>query len=182
MASGNIANPNDRTEEYLRLLGEHDRNIYVYILALVPHWSDADDLAQETRLRLWQQFDKYLPGSDFGAWARSIAFYLVLAHREKAARNRLRFGQAFYDSIAAEFESSPNLPVLRQEALVICMEKLDQARLSLLRQYYSGQHTLREISESMGRSYDATRKALYRSQRTLADCIEAELRRKESEK
>ena len=148
----------------------------------MPHWADADDLAQETRLRLWQQFDKYEPGSDFGAWARSIAYYLVLSHREKASRSRLRFGQAFYESVAAEYAAMPDLLVLRQEALVRCMEKLDQARRALIEEYYGGEQTLREIAKRMGRSYDATRKTVYRAQLALADCIESELREKEVER
>ena len=182
MSSGNESNRKDRTEEFLRLYGQYDRAIYSYILALVPHWADADDIAQETRIRLWQQFDKYVSGSDFAAWARSIAYYLVLSHREKASRGRLRFGQAFYESVAAEYEALPDLLVSRQEALLKCMEKLDQPRRTLIEEYYGGKQTLREIAELMGRSYDSTRKAVYRTQLALAECIELELRRKESER
>ena len=53
--------------EFLRLLGEHERRLRGFILALVPHWADADDIAQEVRLRLWEQFDDYDPAKDFGA-------------------------------------------------------------------------------------------------------------------
>ncbi len=181
MSSGHEPGRSDRTEEFLRLYGRHDRAIFAYILALVPHWADADDLAQETRLRLWQQFDKYEPGSDFGAWARSIAYYLVLSQREKASRSRLRFGQAFYESVAAESATISDLLVLRQEALVRCMEKLGQARRALIEEYYRGTQTLREIAERLGRSYEATRKTVYRTQLALADCIESELHQKELE-
>ena len=59
----------DRTEEFLRLLNQHERAVNAYILTLNPHWADAEDIAQETRLRLWKQFDKYQPGTDFCAGA-----------------------------------------------------------------------------------------------------------------
>jgi RNA polymerase sigma-70 factor, ECF subfamily len=172
------ATGNDRTEEFLRLLSEQDRMLYGYILALVPHWADADDLAQETRVRLWQQFDKYESGTDFGAWARSVAHYLILAHREKASRSRLQFGQAFCDSIAAEFAATPNLMMLRQEALDECMEKLAPPNRVLVERHYAARQSLREMAQQMGRSYEATRKAVYRTQLALADCIESELRHK----
>lgn len=172
---------NDRTEEFLRLLSQCDRMVYGYILALAPNWADADDLTQEVRVRLWKQFDKYEPGTDFGAWARSIAYYLVLAHREKAGRDRLQFGLPFYESVAAEFAATPNLMIARQDALARCMEKLDRARRSLVETYYAGKQSLREIAERLGRPYEATRKVVYRTQLALADCIDAELRQKEAD-
>jgi len=181
MPSDTDAHRDDRTEEFLHLLSQHDRVLYGYILALVPHWADADDLAQEMRIRLWQQFDKYQPGTDFGAWARSIAYYLVLAHREKASRDRLHFGLPFVESVTAEFAAHPVLMVLRQEALVRCMEKLDPPKRALIEKYYAGEQSLHEIAEQMGRSYEATRKAVYRTQLVLADCINAELREKEAD-
>ena len=168
----------DPTTEFLRSLNQCDRDLYTYILALCPNWADADDLMQETRIRLWTQFEKYRPGSDFSAWARSIAYYLVMAHREKASRDRLQFGSEFYQSVAAEVADCPGLSRARQAALVGCMEKLDATKRAMLEDYYSGNQSLRELAQQSGRSYDAARKTVYRTQIALADCIESELRRK----
>ena len=55
----------ERTREYLRLLGQHERRLLGFILSLVPNWADADDIAQEVKIRLWEQFDKYDPAKDF---------------------------------------------------------------------------------------------------------------------
>jgi DNA-directed RNA polymerase specialized sigma24 family protein len=61
------------------------------------------------------------------------------------------------------------------------MEKLDLSRRALIEDYYGGTQTLREIAERLGRSYEATRKTVYRTQLALADCIESELHQKELE-
>jgi RNA polymerase sigma-70 factor, ECF subfamily len=171
------ANSSQRTVEFLRILGEHERSLHAYVLALVANWADADDIVQETRIRLWEQFERFRPGSDFGAWARSIAYYLALAHREKVARNRRRFSPEFLKAVSAEFAVAPRRICVRQQALVDCLARLDQAKRSLVEQYYSGQQTLHQLAEKLRRSYDATRKALYRTQLALADCINAALRR-----
>jgi RNA polymerase sigma-70 factor, ECF subfamily len=180
MQPDSASNPDceDRTEEFLRLLDQHERALNAYIFTLNPHWADAEDIAQETRLRLWKQFDKYQPGTDFCSWARSIAYYLVLRHRLKASRDRLRFGQSFYESISAAIAAKPDLVVTRQEALTRCMEKLDEAKRSLIESYYSDERSLRELAEREGRSYDALRKAVYRTHLVLADCIRSELQKK----
>jgi RNA polymerase sigma-70 factor, ECF subfamily len=178
--SGSNPDAGDRTEEFLRLLGQHDHALYAYIFALCHHRADADDLTQETRIRLWQQFDKYQPGTDFGAWARSIAYYQVLTHREKALRSRLQFGSAFYELVAAEVAARSDLAATRQDALVRCMEKLDEPRRDLIREYYASDQSLVEFAQRLGRPYESTRKAVYRSHLLLAECIESELGRKEA--
>ena len=170
-----------RTVEFLRLLGEHERSLYVFILAMVANWSDADDLIQETRIRLWQQFDKYQPGTDFGAWARSVGYYLVLTHRQKASRNPVKFGQAFYELIAAEAATAPDLVNARQQAMLCCLEKLDQSKRWLLEQYYLGKESMHHLAGRLGRSYDATRKAVYRTQLALGDCVNAQMRKERGE-
>jgi RNA polymerase sigma-70 factor, ECF subfamily len=167
----------DRTAEFLRLLGEHERSLYVFVLATVTHWADADDIVQETKIRLWEQFDKYQPGTDFGAWARSVAHYLILAYHEKAKRERLRFSQAFCEAVAAEAQAAPHLVSDRQQALLHCLEKLGKARRRLIELYYAGKESLRELAQRLGQSYDATRKTVYRTQIALSQCIESQLRK-----
>lgn len=173
-----IRDHDDRAAQFLHLLNQYERALNAYIFALHPHWADAEDIAQETRLRLWEQFEKYQPGTDFSAWARSIAYFLVMKHRLKATRDRLRFGTAFYESISAAVEEKPGMVVARQEALAHCIEELDEARRSLIESYYSDERSLRELAKQLGRSYDAVRKAFYRAHLVLADCIRSELRQK----
>src|SRR5262245_63568369 len=75
-----------REERFLRLLLAHQRRIFAYVLALVPHWSDAEDIVQETCAVLWRKFDEFVPGTDFNAWALSIARYQVMNFRKKQRR------------------------------------------------------------------------------------------------
>ena len=82
-----------RTREFVELLSQCERRLYSYILSLVPNFNDADEIAQQTRLRLWERLDRYEPGRDFGAWACTIAHYEYLTWRGKQSRDRLQFSQ-----------------------------------------------------------------------------------------
>lgn len=53
------------------------------IARLVLNAAEAEDLAQETFVRVWQQRDKFRPGAEFRPWLFAIAVNL--------ARNRLRW-------------------------------------------------------------------------------------------
>ena len=57
----------DNIQQFLLLLGRHERWLQAFVLSLVPNWADADDIVQEVRICLWQQFDSYDPTKDFGA-------------------------------------------------------------------------------------------------------------------
>jgi len=175
VALSNGSNNDQRTREYLRLLGRHEGRLRGFILSLVPNWADADDIAQEVRIRLWEQFESYDPAKDFGAWARTIAYYQVLTHREKQSRRRELFDAKFLEAVAEEAAALADELEAGQQALKDCFEKLPEAKRELLRDYYSSERTTREIAEESGRSFDATRQAILRTRITLRDCVEQAL-------
>ena len=166
-------------KEFLALLREHERRLRAFVFALVPNWADADEIAQETRLRLWEQFDRYDPNKDFGAWMLTIAYYQVLKHREKAGRNRLVFSPEFLESVAQETERLPADAEARHAALAECLQKLSAAKRALVLRYYAGEETTRQIAAALGRSFDATRQTLLRTRLSLADCVSKTVRRNE---
>src|SRR3954468_20850609 len=80
-----------REERFLKLFLAHERRIFGFLLALVPDWSDAEDLLQETSVVMWRKLYNFEPGTDFAAWALSIARYQVLDHRKRRKRDRVLF-------------------------------------------------------------------------------------------
>ena len=165
-----------RVERFLEFLNAHDRSTYAYILSQVPNLADADQIAQETRTRLWQQFDEYREGSDFGAWSRTIAGYLVLSHYEKGSRDRLRFGEAFLTAVQQQMESRIDGISPRREALSECLKHLPEKQREMLLDYYSGEQSRQRMAMQIGKSYTALRQMVCRVRSALAECIERRLR------
>ena len=168
--------PNDqRTRQFLRLLGQHERRLRTFILSLVPNWADADDIGQEVKIRLWEQFDNYDPAKDFGVWARAIAHYQILSYREKRGREARRVSDKFVETIAEEAARLSDEMDAGQQALKDCFDKLPAAKRELLVQYYSGERTTRQLAAELGRTFDATRQTILRTRITLRDCVEETL-------
>ena len=177
-SEGRQSSANDRTTvDFLRLLSQHERRMKAYILALVPNWADADDLYQETTVRLWEQFADYDREREFGAWACTIAHYMVLAHRKKSSREKGRFSQAFVDAVAEEVAATSHEADLRYHALQQCLRKLNRRNRDLIRRCYSGTNTLKAVAKQMGHSVDALYKALSRIRHALHECIEKKLQK-----
>ncbi len=50
---------NKKTKIFLSLLMANQRRINSYILSVVPNFSDADDIMQETISVMWRKFDRF---------------------------------------------------------------------------------------------------------------------------
>ena len=84
--------PLDSDSEFLALLARHEQPLAACVHALVPNWQDAEEVLQETRVTLWRQFADFQPGSDFQAWARTIARYVSRSHLRRNGNRRRSVG------------------------------------------------------------------------------------------
>ena len=82
------------------MLAEHERQLAGYVHTLVPSWQDAEDVLQNTKLRLWEQFESFQRGTDFAAWAFTIAGYMVRTHRKTCQRQRVCFSDDLLEKIS----------------------------------------------------------------------------------
>src|SRR3954471_19828293 len=98
--------PQDLAEHFVFLLARHERQLGAYVMTMVPHPQDADDILQEAKVVMWRNFEKFELGTNFGAWARKVAFHQVLAYRKRKHRDRLDFSEDFLRVVADEVESS----------------------------------------------------------------------------
>lgn len=78
--------------EIVALLTQHQSAIRFYVSSLLPGEARAADVAQQANLTIWDKRSDFKPGTNFKAWAFSIARYEVLNFRKKEARDaRLQF-------------------------------------------------------------------------------------------
>jgi RNA polymerase sigma-70 factor (ECF subfamily) len=162
----------DRTSEFMALFSAHDRGIYKYILTLMPHPNDTQEVFQETSVTLWQKFEEYEPGSNFYAWACRVAYFEVLRFRQSHRRDRLRFSDALVDTLVQERSTSEELLQRRRSAVPGCMKKLPDADRELVEFRYGSEETVLQIAHRTGRQSNTLYKALERIRRTLMKCIE----------
>lgn len=166
----------DQQCEFVRLLAEHERQLSGYVHTLVPLWQDAEDILQNTKLRLWEQFDSFRRDADFAAWAIVIASYMVRAHRKSCQRQRVCFSDDVLDKISRFVPStSSSLQDDRASALVECVKTLNDASRRLLRRFCTGRQKIVEIARELGQAPSTTRGALLRIRRSLLECVQQHL-------
>jgi RNA polymerase sigma-70 factor (ECF subfamily) len=164
-----------RTDEFVRLFSKDGRWIFSYILMLVPHKADAEEVFQETSVTLWQKFDEFLSGSNFRAWAIQVAHYKVLQHRVRKQGAPLLLDDAVLEAVHnTAVTLNDRLDDLHQ-ALEKCRGKLSESDRELLDRRYESGATAQNIAATLGRSPRAVYRALDRIHRALYDCIREEM-------
>ncbi len=172
MAEPHPPTADDPATEFVRLLAAHEKQLGGYILALVPHWSDAEDIAQETKLRLWKSFHEYDRSKNFGNWAQAIAYYLILAHRKEKQRSAARFSEQFLELVSNRFAAAGAENDARRDALMNCIERLKDADRQLLVECYAGRQSIKDVALRLGRSVRGTQQSVARIRVLLQQCIE----------
>jgi RNA polymerase sigma factor (sigma-70 family) len=125
----------------------------------------ADDLVQETFLRLVKEFNSGRPPENISAWLFRVCSNLAMSRgrRISTVQRFLRVARSSHDAPPAEIE------ILRREENAALLEGLARlpadARAALLMaaQGFSG----REIAEALGRSEAATRTMMFRAREKL---------------
>ena len=171
-----------RYREFVSLLGEHERRLAGYVHTLVPTRQDAEDVLQETKLRLWDQFDSFRPEADFAAWAIAVASYMVRAYRKRCQRQRVCFSDDLVERI------SPHIPAIsssryddRLLALAECTKTLSDNSRGLLRMFYTDHRKIKDVAGELNQTPSATYSALFRIRRSLLECVRKRLHKEEGQ-
>jgi len=136
-----------RTLDFLKLFVKHQQEIYAYIMTLVPHVNDADDLFQEGMTVMWRKFDQFKPGTNFAAWGVQIMRYQILEYRRNLARDkRVLIEDSLFETLLDSMSTIQDELAVRIEALRKCQTLLDERAKRVLKMRYERNIPVQEIA------------------------------------
>jgi len=165
--------PNDM-QEFVRLLTNHQEMIRSYIIGQMPGCPDVPDVLQEVNILLWNKMNEFKIGTNFGAWACTVAYYKVLDHRKKMAKSGfLEFNDELASRLSQDQATRESETLSRKRrALRHCFSKLaPKDQLLLNARYQDDKVKMDELAEQTGRPNASLRVSLSRLRKTLRDCI-----------
>jgi RNA polymerase sigma-70 factor (ECF subfamily) len=169
----NSDNTEERGRRFVQLLAACERRLYDYIFALVGNFADADEIAQDTKLRLWEQFDQFEPGTNFAAWACTIARYRILDYRKMHRRERALLSEEFCQRLSETLASqSDELGGRRLQALQQCLQRISPDDRELLMQCYASHSSVGQVAAAFNKTRGSLYQRLWRIRGKLLVCIE----------
>jgi RNA polymerase sigma-70 factor, ECF subfamily len=161
--------------EFIYQLTDWQNRLFGYLVTLLGDLHDARDVLQETNLVLWQKIGEFEPGSDFGAWARKIAYFQALAF----LRDRKRDRHLFDDELLARFAEEETDTAQEEEvalALRDCLARLPTGQRKLVSTRYREGGSIKQLARVFGKKESAIKMTLMRIRQALLACVELKLK------
>ncbi len=144
--------------------------MFSFIITLVPNYSEAEDLLQETASLMWQKFDTFEPGTNFWAWARQIARYKI-SNYYRTKKQEFRLDEDLLDHLCAANEKVTQNLHERRAALTGCLKKLNPEDSKLIHRKYFQKESIADIARQTDRSLPTLYKQMSFIYFLLQSCI-----------
>ena len=161
----------ERSQYFMQLFLKSQRRIYGYVMSKIPSPVDADDIVQETASLLWTKFDDYTPGTDFAAWAISVARFKVLRYLRDNKNYRTKFSEKTMEVIEQLEAAQAGDEDDRVEMLKQCIGKLGSEERKILELRYEEGATLRVLSGRVGININTLYNRLSKIHLVLLNCV-----------
>lgn len=161
--------------EFVAALTAAQWRLYGFLRTLTGDRDATDEVLQETNLALWEQADRFVPGTNFDAWACKVAWFKMLDHRKAGRRQRLRFSDQLVEMLAAEAVDDEDRFERERKALAACIDRLPERHRAVVALHYEKRLSLADIGATLDRNRNAVAQLLHRIRTTLRTCIERRL-------
>ncbi|MBT8043528.1 MAG: sigma-70 family RNA polymerase sigma factor [Verrucomicrobiae bacterium] len=163
-----------------RLVAEHQQRIYFFIRSMVFNPDDARDTLQDVNIVLYRKKDAYEHGTNFKAWAFTIARFECLSYLSRYKKQQwTSLDTGLLESLADKADEKADDTEPWLAALQQCIQLLPEDVQQLLDSRYQQRTPLDITAQQMQTSVGALKQKLFRARKQLKDCI---LKRMQQEK
>jgi RNA polymerase sigma-70 factor (ECF subfamily) len=137
-----------------------------------------ENLVQQVFVDAYLHLNQYEPGTDFGAWIRTVARNRLRKELRTAAREDRRlaaYRERLADRLRAEGGERPDELEAYMAALRGCRQLLPDRDAVLLRKRYERGMSFEAIASEQGQTPEAVQRMISRIRFRLRDCIQKKL-------
>jgi RNA polymerase sigma-70 factor (ECF subfamily) len=170
----------DQDNSHLRAVQKqfllHSNRLRGFILGLLPDHAAADDVLQEVFLVVTAKAAEFQASTDFLAWARTIARFKVLEHRQRRFPAARQLADDAWDLLAQSAHELDDAWDVRRKALQLCLDELAPRARQIVQLRYSAERlSLDEVAQQMSWTVGSVKVALSRAKDALWDCVQRRL-------
>jgi RNA polymerase sigma-70 factor, ECF subfamily len=154
-----VAAAQKRPEDFLLLYDRYARSVFRYACSRVGTGAEAEDLTAQTFLEVLEALPRYRERGSFAAWLFTIARRKAADHFRKQSPAALEEAETVADTLDVPGEVTRQDEIDRLRSL---LRELSEEEQEWIRLHFTAGLTFREMSAVIGKSEDATKKAVYR--------------------
>lgn len=146
-----------------------------YILSIIPDFSLADDVLQETFIVVTRRASSFELGTSFAAWVKTIARFKCLEAIRSGKRKFESLSDEVIDALSAERHEFPAEVDSRLGILAACIEELAPQAKRSINFRYRNDHLPPEIASRMNCTVQSVNVTLSRARSFLRDCVQRKM-------
>ncbi len=159
-------------EGFVEIIRDYKDGLMLYLNGYVHDIHDAEDLMEDTFVKIYAKRPKFSEKYSFKTWLYTIGRNVAIDHLRKEKRGRTRSIEDMSDAVADKAQLEIEYLKKEDNALLLsAMDSLkDDYRQTLYLKYFEGLSN-DEISKVMGRSRRQVENLLYRGKQALKSII-----------
>jgi RNA polymerase sigma-70 factor (ECF subfamily) len=168
-------------EAFTQLVETYQKPVFNLCYRMLGEPEAAEDAAQETFLRAYQNLHRYDNSRSFGTWILSIAAHYCIDRLRKRRFSVLSIDEEDEDGLTLEIPDptspDPEAESAKQEdrdRLHLLLKDLDETDRAAVVMRYWYDYSEVEIAQSLNLTVSAVKSRLHRSRRTLAEMWQVE--------
>ncbi len=162
-------------QQVMQLVLHHRTRIWAYCMARCRSPQRAEDLFQQTCLVICEKWPQFRPGSNFLAWAMTIARYEHLASTDPKRHREYENEAAILAAAWADQPDESAQDAARRDALRYCLQRLGSRARRAFQLRYAEEQSNARLAEQLSISQQALYALLSRARRLLRECIDRRL-------
>jgi RNA polymerase sigma-70 factor (ECF subfamily) len=153
------------------LVNQYKNLVFSIALKMVKNKENAEEIAQDSFIKVYKKIDKFKGKSKFSTWLYKITYNTSLDYIKKNKKNDFTYSldDLTLNKVIETGNALENLEIEENKQLIRqCLNKLKEEEQVLLTLYYFEELSLQEIATIINKSYNQVRINLHRSRKKLA--------------
>lgn len=169
---------NGNTNSFATLVDRYKDMVYTLALKMLNNKEEAEEIAQDTFIKVFNSLNKFKGESKFSTWVYKITYNTCLdALKKKKKQNNVAYIEDFSEHQTKTLEGIlDNIDEKeRNQAIQDCLEELASDEAFLLTLYYFDDQSVDEIAKVLNLSTDNVKVKLFRTRKKLATILKRRL-------
>ena len=162
-------------EEFILELTQSQSRLFGFLFRRLANHDHTKEVLQRTNIVLCRKVGNFKLGTNFFAWAVTIAHFQLLAYRKEQVRERLVFSDEVFQLVDKQQHEENAGIASAHERLRVCLDQMPKANQDLLTRRYDENLTNMQIASALGKSVNAVRLKLHRLRMELLKCVQQRL-------
>ncbi len=152
------------------LVERHKNNVFNICLKILSKREEAEEVAQDTFLKVYEKLDSFKQEAKFSTWLYRIAYNTSISHQRKAKPKPMEIRDYILDSyteddLIEKLETEPKEG--REKQLKFALAKLEPEQHLLLQLYYDKDMPVSEVAQITNLSESNVKVKIYRARQKL---------------